>query len=569
MSHQSESGAVAPDPNASRTAHYRELLRHTIARLVLLYFLPLLLLAIFFNLEYRRLDSRSRRAHLEVTAEYQASTLDLFLRERLINLANLINDPLFQAGASPSHLRAALDSLQQTSEAFVDLGVIDGQGNLVSYHGPVSFPGAVSYRNEAWFRQLVASDTAWIITDIYLGFREKNHFTIAVKRHQNGTLQILRSTLSSDKLDEYLDTLEGASEVRAAVINGQGVFQIVTARVGTALSPSPYLPPSRPRRGHIDRDERGGSDYAYAWLKETPWALVVEEAGAPGPRGLFAGMPSNVFLFTLLFFVVIGLITFLRARQLVGRQLAMERHEAELSGQLVQAAKLASVGELAAGIAHEINNPLAIIAEEIGLLKDSLDPELADEEDEEMTLEEHLDIVHEAVFRCRDITRKLLSFVRQTEVKLASHHVHNILDDVVEGMLANELSLANVQTIKQYDERVPDLVTDRNQLVQVLVNLVKNAVDAMADGGRLTMRTVHLDNRVLISVQDTGCGMTPEQLEKVFVPFFTTKEPGKGTGLGLSVSYGIVKSFGGEMYVESVKGKGSTFTLSLPYALEQ
>ncbi len=98
--------------------------------------------------------------------------------------------------------------------------------------------------------------------------------------------------------------------------------------------------------------------------------------------------------------------------------MAIEEHEAELSGQLVQAAKLASVGELAAGIAHEINNPLAIIAEEVGVLKDSLDPELAEEEDEPLDLAEHLDAIHDAVFRCRDITRKLLTFVRKAEVKV-------------------------------------------------------------------------------------------------------------------------------------------------------
>ena len=233
----------------------------------------------------------------------------------------------------------------------------------------------------------------------------------------------------------------------------------------------------------------------------------------------------------------------------------------------MQAAKLASVGELAAGIAHEINNPLAIIAEEVGVLRDSLDPELADD-DEPLDLAEHLSIIHEAVFRCRDITRKLLTFVRQAAVKLEVHHVHDILNDVLDGMLGNELSISNIEVVREFDERVQRVLTDRNQMVQVFVNLFKNAMDAMPQGGTLKVTTTHRDGGMTISVADTGYGMTPEQMEKVFLPFFTTKEPGKGTGLGLSVSCTIIGNFGGRCYVESESGKGSTFTIELPYEMK-
>ena len=253
-----------------------------------------------------------------------------------------------------------------------------------------------------------------------------------------------------------------------------------------------------------------------------------------------------------------------RARQVVGAQLATERHEAELSGQLVQAAKLASVGELAAGIAHEINNPLAIIAEEVGVIRDSLDPSLTESDDEPLNLPEHLDYIHEAVFRCRDITRKLLTFVRQTEVRVEPHDLHEILDEVLDVMLGNELAISNVVVEREYDHRIPQIPTDRNQLAQVFVNLVKNAIDAMPRGGTLTVVSLLREDRVAVSIKDTGHGMRPDQLEKVFLPFFTTKEPGKGTGLGLSVSYSIIQNFGGAFYVDSALGEGSTFTVELP-----
>jgi two-component system NtrC family sensor kinase len=175
--------------------------------------------------------------------------------------------------------------------------------------------------------------------------------------------------------------------------------------------------------------------------------------------------------------------------------------------------------------------------------------------------------MHQAVFRCRDITRKLLTFVRQTEVKVEPQDLHSILDDVLEAMMGNELSISNVSLEKRFDRRVGEILTDRNQLAQVFVNLVKNAIDAMPGGGRLTVTTALRDTRAAVSFRDTGCGMPPEHMERVFMPFFTTKDPGKGTGLGLSVSYTIIRGFGGDFYVDSAPGRGSTFTVELPLAV--
>jgi two-component system NtrC family sensor kinase len=445
----------------------------------------------------------------------------------------------------------------------VDLGVVLGDGSLAAYAGPVRYASTVNYHEEQWFRSLTAPGCSRVITEIYMGFRGRPHFTMAVREDLDGTIRILRAALSPERLSDYLTTLEGASEVNAAVVNGQGVLQLATSHVGRPLEASEFIPPGRPQRGFVPRAGGGTRpEYAYAWLNQTPWALVVINA-RPAPTG---AVPSLLLLVTLAAFLFMGMVILVRTRQVVGDQLATEQHEAELSGQLVQAAKLASVGELAAGIAHEINNPLAIIAEEAGVLKDSLDPSLADADDEPLDVEEHLGAIHDAVFRCRDITRKLLTFVRETEMKLEVQSLHGILDEVLDVMLGNELCISNVTVERRYDARVPRILTDRNQLVQVFVNLVKNAMDAMPGGGHITVSTQFRDGTVSVSVKDTGCGMPPENLEKVFMPFFTTKEPGRGTGLGLSVSYTIIRGLGGQFYVTSAPGRGSTFTVELPLA---
>ena len=544
---------------------YREIFWYNLARMALLYFAPLLLLAVFFQIEYRRLLRESQRVHLEAIAEHQGKTFDLFLLERVVNLENLIDDPLFPGlGADELLLSSLLEDLRLTSDAFVDLGVVNDSGDLVAYVGPVNYPSPVSYANEDWFNDLLASNRSSIITEIYLGFRDQPHFTIAVKRQRDDGVQVLRSTLSPERLSEYLTTLEGAGEVHSAIVNGAGVLQVTPPQLGEPLEVSSFVPPRDTERGSVPPG--GGPDvpgYAFAWLSETPWAIVVTNAGILPGFGMTA-MPRNISAFTGALFVLMGVLILFRARKLAERQLASEKHEKELSGQLVQAAKLASVGELAAGIAHEINNPLAIIAEEVGVLKDALDPEFADEEDEPLDVPERLDAIHEAVFRCRDITRKLLTFVRQAEVKVEPHLIREILDEVLELLLGNELAISNVEVIRRYDYSIPEILTDRNQLVQVFVNLVKNAMDAMPKGGTLTVTTVRKGENAAISIRDTGCGMTPDQMERVFMPFFTTKDPGKGTGLGLSVSYSIIQSFGGAFYVSSAPGEGATFTVELP-----
>ena len=555
-----------PGSRKTGARHYRELLWQTLTRQIVLYFLPLLVLAVFFHVQYRTTVRESQRAHLTLIAEQQAATLDLFLRERLVNLANLVDDPQFAGHEmSNAYLQDVLSRLRLTSPAFVDVGVVDGAGNLAAYAGPVDFRRPISYANEPWFQRM-KSGPGNLITDIYLGFRGQPHFTLAVKRERDQSVRVVRSAVLPEQLLALLETLEGAQEVSAAVVNGEGVFQVVTERVGVPLGRTSNIPPREPSRGFVDEPEADG--WAYAWLSETPWVLVVHERPRQNGGSTLLNRQNVILMVTVVFFLAVGFVILLRARQLVGQQLAVEQHEAELSGQLVHAAKLASVGELAAGIAHEINNPLAIIAEEVGMLKDSMSPDFGGEL-EPGELEERLDVMHDAVFRCRDITRKLLTFVRQTDIKIEPHQVEKILDDVIGGMLSKELLLGNVEIVKDYEAESRPLVTDRNQLVQVFLNLVKNAVDAMPSGGTLTVRVRHEDQGVVIVVQDTGTGIPPAQMKKLFMPFFTTKPPGKGTGLGLSVSASILKNFGGNIFVESAPGKGSTFTVELPYEIPE
>lgn len=540
--------------------HYRDIRRRNVIRLLLTYLLPLVLLAIYFIYQNNAIIQESRSLHLKGIAENQAKTFNLFLTERLVNLSNLIDDPKLQIPPASSIMQDYLKHLRKNSEAFVDIGFFDSTGVQTSYAGPFPSLERRNYSSEEWYRSLKSRDDSYIITDIYLGFRQQPHFTIAVRRIINGQALVMRATLSPEKVYDYIRSLEGSQEVYTSIVNKSGQYQVVTYHIGTPLEKSSIVPPVDPRLGVEDVKIEGANIiYAYSWLESADWALIVQNEVEGGS---FSFIKSNLRIMGLstLLILAIFLIIISRAKQLVKFQMESDRTRAQLE----HAAKLASVGELAAGIAHEINNPLAIISEEAGLMRDFINPEFG----QNLKCEDlipHLDNIHESVFRCRDITRKLLGFVRRTEMDLKQLTIHTLIDGVLDGILGHEMAVSNIEIIRNYGADVPELFTDGNQLQQVVLNIVNNGVDAIGHGpGRITVATFVQNKFVCITISDTGTGMSPEQMEKIFLPFYTTKEVGKGTGLGLSVSYGIIKSLGGKIEVESVLGKGSTFIISLP-----
>jgi len=531
-----------------------------VIRLLFFYLGPLIVLIIFFSIQYSAMVAESRRLHLTAIAENQSNTLNLFLSERIVNLDNLIDDPRFQHPPASANLQIYLDRLKKNSQTFVDIGYFDSSGIQVAYAGPYPSLEKVDYSSEDWFRRLKQSDENFIITDIYLGFRQIPHFTIAVSRNIEGELVILRATLDPGNIYEYMRSLEGANEVFISIVNEDGYYQLVTPHIGTPLESSSIVPPETPRLGAETLKIDGSRiTYAYSWLRLADWALIVQPSD-PQRGGFFSGFNLRIYIIaTAMILLIISVIAF-RANKLVEMQMETDRTRAQLE----HASKLASVGELAAGIAHEINNPLAVINEEAGLIKDYMNPEFGETMDPER-LEEHLNSIQQSVFRCRDITHKLLRFVRKSDVELKTHNINDIIDGVVDGLLMREMQVSNIEIEKNYDPNIPTILTDRNQLQQVILNIINNGVDALEGRpGTITIKTRTENNHVEIAISDTGKGIKPGDIEKLFMPFFTTKEVGKGTGLGLSVSYGIIKSLGGEIKVDSTVGRGSEFTIILP-----
>lgn len=230
--------------------------------------------------------------------------------------------------------------------------------------------------------------------------------------------------------------------------------------------------------------------------------------------------------------------------------------------------KLASIGRLAAGVAHEINNPLAIINQQAGLIQDiqGMSPDFPHRN----MVEQSLTGIQNSVARCKIITHRLLGFAHQTKVRIEEVDVNFLLREAVD-FLAEETAYSQIQIDFFLDRELSRIFTDRCELLQIFLNIVSNAIDAIgADGGKITLCSRQVTvNTVRICIADNGPGMTAEVQKHIFDPFFTTKETGRGTGLGLSIVYGLIRKLGGTVNVVSVQGKGTEFEIDLPVHQEE
>jgi len=237
--------------------------------------------------------------------------------------------------------------------------------------------------------------------------------------------------------------------------------------------------------------------------------------------------------------------------------------KAKMEQQMISTERLASLGTLAAGVAHEINNPLAIIRESAGWLKMLLKKEeLAD-----MPMKENFDMalekIEKSVERAKKITHQLLSFSRKKDSIINEVHLKELTDEVVQ-LVESEAKSKEIEIMKELKKPHAAIWSDSYQLRQILINLVNNAIQATDRGGKVIIGIEGDENEAIVTVEDTGPGIPKENLERIFEPFFTTKPPGEGTGLGLSVSRGIIEKLGGQIEVESHLGQGSIFRVKIP-----
>jgi two-component system NtrC family sensor kinase len=360
----------------------------------------------------------------------------------------------------------------------------------------------------------------------------------------------------------------------AYIINQQGEMQTKP----TALSDSATIDSEKIYSEIVDKREEVADEvriallqddsdheniYAASFLKNGDWLFVYQQRVVDAFSDLNKTFLITTALMIVGVLIIISMAVFL-SRTVVRRVARSEQETQMMSKKVVEAGKLASVGELAAGIAHEINNPVAIMVEEAGWMGDLLEDMALELGQDRAEFERAIKQIQTQGKRCKDITHKLLSFARQTDATIEDVDILRLLEELIE-LSAQRAKYAMVKIKTDFGDNLPTLKVSATELQQVFFNLINNALDAMEkQGGDLNIFCHRENDSVTIKVADTGEGIPKANLDRIFDPFFTTKPVGKGTGLGLSICYGIIEKMGGKLGVESVVGQGTTFTISIP-----
>jgi len=515
---------------------------------------------------------------LRSSAENRRDAIDLFFNERIAQLYTVANTNTFQELTDENYLSKVFEIMHAKSNSYMDIGVIDSEGRHVSYVGPYyDLLKQVNYINEPWFSAVKANGI--FISDIFMGYRKVPHFIIAVMVREKNTSWILRVTINLKNIDDIVHKAWIGKLSDAFIVNSQNALQ-TRPRFGGNFLETPSFPEfaSDSMRPHaypdfsatvatkVERMTHNGIDafFAAILIQNTKWILVIKES----PNEILSPLVKGRYWMALLSALGLAIIATgaaLFTNTLINRIKETDLENATNSDMLLQANKMIALSKMAAGIAHEVNNPLASIAEKAGWMKDLLAEEDIAGSKNFAEFSDSVDKIEQHVDRARKIIHNLLGFARRMEPAKEKINVNNLLDETT-GFLENEARYVNIHIEKQYADNVPVITSDLSQIQQVVLNLLNNAIDAIGHDGTVTVSTRYNEKteEVEINVADTGPGIAESELNKIFDPFFTTKEVGKGTGLGLSISYSIIEKLGGKIKVQSKVGTGTVFTLLLP-----
>jgi len=534
--------------------------RSIVAILLLVSLLPLALSAIGSWVVFgRMLEERTLELHRS-TVESHSTAIQLYLTERIRALELLSRCLRLDDARDPAVLGELFKAINQSyDDAFVDLGVIDSDGRHLAYVGPYRLEGK-NYAGAQWFHDVLGQGT--YVSDVFLGFRGIPHVVMAVKREDGRDTWILRATINSRQFDTLVRTDALGQSGDAYLVNDQGIYQ-TPPRKGDVLEQSPLRLPQRHRGLREQRllQEDRAVVQMTTWLNKGRWMLVAQqdEAEIRAPINAALVWGGLVVLLSVLLVVV---TVVLATRHLTDRIARANERTRAMSRDLMRSSKLASVGELATGLAHEINNPLAILSAEQTNIEDAL----GELDVGSSGLEEIAGSVTRSkkqIGRCGAITAKMLQFGRQGEALLQPTDIEPKIHEIV-SLLGKQAEIRNIRLTAEVTPGLPSVMVDPTELEQTLVNLTNNAMQAINGSGEITISATSEGQELRLEVRDTGCGIPADDLDRLFQPFFTTKPVGEGTGLGLSVCYGMVRGWGGTIEAQSQVGGGTSMIIRLP-----
>ncbi len=499
-------------------------------------------------------------------------TVESSVDELLSAMGFILLDHSFAEFSRQEFLDTLFVRLRSQYNDVVDLGVIDPDGKQVAYAGPYDLVGQDYSANPSF---LGANKNQVYISTVFMGYRKKPHFVISFRKNipNSDESWVLRATIDADSLKTFIDTTRVEETDDVFLVDYKGNLQLSSRLYGHIMEKYPLPDLTDGRQIIIREDTENHSSNmleALAYLEGTPWILVLAQQHAKDGSTWRAFKSQLIGLFVICSIAVL-LVIFRTVNFLGDRVREADQRREDIMSKAEHSNKLASIGRLAAGVAHEINNPLATIGQKAGLMADIF--ELSGDFKNKEKLEEQIAGIRSSVERGTVITQRLLGFARRMDITAEKVEVNNLITETLSFLLLDaKHKTISIETKLKKD--LPPIFSDRGKLQQVILNIVNNALDAFEknESGAIEVSTViwqskkepNKVNGIKIIIADNGSGMPPEVLKTIFEPFFTTKETGKGTGLGLSITYGLVAELGGEISVTSEEGEGTTFRIILP-----
>ena len=545
-----------------KTSLYTTLHRKVILITLVVSLAPLFILGGTIYHQFSQIYQQKLEEQITYRAGALAEAVDLFLKERTAILSAMADTHRFQDMISEKNLSRIFEVMNLRAGAFVDLGVIDNVGQHLAYVGPYDLKG-LNYYQQSWFVE--AMSKGLYTSDVYMGYRQLPHFIIAVRRQEGELSWILRATIDPDVFGGIVRSAQIGKTGDAYIIDKSGIFQTNPRFQGQILSQSNLdtsLFGGRTTVIELKNDDERELLYAGSWLRNDKWLLIISQEIAEEMGGLLAARNLQIAIISFGILVIV-LTTVFTTRLAVNRLRETDAKMNELNAQLIQSDKLAALGKMAAGVAHEINNPLAVILQKTGWMEDLLAEGDLKHSKDLSEFKNSLKKIEEHVERARKVVHNMLGYARRMEPRLEDVDINKTLNQTV-SLLENYARINNIEIRIHLHHDLPIIASDQSQLQQVFLNLISNAIDAIGKNGLIEVKSSVDGRNINVHITDNGAGIPEDQQKRVFDPFFTTKQTEKGTGLGLWVSYNIIERLGGAIRLRSQPGEGTTFTVQIP-----